>query len=304
MKKTIITMLIAGMCVVSLVGCGHKSSDKQNETKKETNVEKNDTKKNNNKNTSKKMTREEVLEKYFKPMEELKSNYEVATDPSEIEKTAKEYNELALKGREAYIAATGSAPKIELFPRREYLAKMAFYNVVQECAADYEEMFVAYTATERSDEYAEKYNPNPRGIISRSDDEQIAEIDPEDSDSLVYLVNYERNDKGQRWISNVLIIKDGGKSKLEVNIEDYTEEQVSDLLVSNEHIALMSGMSFKLYSYSGRKLKLEEEYFNFENVFHAPHYGYSNQRYEGYSHGIDEDALHRAENDLHLKLDE
>lgn len=300
MKRLYMMMLAASLSVGMLAGCGKKSDDVQKEetvaTEKEETAADNDSESDTGEYEN--MTREEVMEKYYKPMEQLLSEYNATTKPSEIESIAQEYNKLAVEGRTAYINATGTAPKSEFIPRREYIAKEAFYSVAKDRLSDYDEMYISYSIDEGEDDNGE---PAPTNIISRSDDE-IASITPEASDSVLYLVK--REDSA---VTDFLLIKDGGKDTLEVNVSDYTDSKIIDVLVFGDYIVFDKPESYTayiIYKYTSNSLELIEEYYDYDAFHGYPDFWYQNDKLEDLYHNASEDAFIRAEEKLHLRLDD
>lgn len=83
-----------------------------------------------------------LAEKYDGKLGELKAKYDASTDPEEIEKTAKEYNEVLSEKAQDYYDYFGShywvvSREDQYILRKEYLAKMAYVGVFQEYKNDY-----------------------------------------------------------------------------------------------------------------------------------------------------------------------
>lgn len=84
----------------------------------------------------------ELAEKYDGKLGELKAKYDASTDPSEIEEITKEYNEVLSEKAQDYYDYYGFhywvvSREDQYILRKEYLAKMAYVGVFQECKNDY-----------------------------------------------------------------------------------------------------------------------------------------------------------------------
>lgn len=275
MKRILVTVMLVVMCLGILAGCGKDDSSEEQATGKDENIAteerttERDTYTEELPETTYNMTREEVHETYFLPMEDLKAEYEEATDPDEIERIAQEYNTLAVEGRLAYMEATGDAPKISFIPRREYLLKSTYYRVANERAQEYEKIFMSYTFDE------DDGNEFPSNMMVLTGNGNVS-IDPEASDSLVYMIKTEKIDKN-RNVTGFFIAKNGGTEVLEAAIKDYTDEEILELLVRGDYIIFRKrGGGHILYKNTGDRLELEAEYYDYDKFPGYPENGYTN----------------------------
>ena len=145
-------------------------------------------------------------------------------------------------------------------------------------------------------------NTFPSNMMVYSKDGEVS-VDPEASDSIIYLLKKEKIDH-KLYVTDFLLIRDGGKDVLDVKISDYTDKQIHDVLILGDYIILEKGDigDYILYKFEGNKLKLEEEYYEYDKFKSYPDTGY-NEKYINFKEWNYEYECLRASKDLHFKFD-
>ena len=231
------------------------------------------------------LTRDEVIEKYFTPMKEVKKEYNEARTVDDIERLAREYNNLAVEGRLAYLEAVGR-PEVSFIARGRYLLRAAYYTVVEDLVTGYGKI-EGYTHYGVS--YACEGINNEKGewipIKVYTEDEQLITVNPEASDAIVVLINKE-SINGSSCVMNFKLIREGGRSTLDINVSDYTDRRIDDIKVHGDNILLSTSKKigdFLWYKDVGDKLEFYKECFDFEPLPDYPNdvYGYKDRRIDG-----------------------
>lgn len=255
-KKKIFTGILICSLILSIVGCGSKkvenSAEMNENTTQEMIQEENDDAEISQLEADR-MTREEVIEKYMKPMQSVKSEFDDCKDPNQIVSLAQEYNALAVDGFYAYKGAEGSSPEIEILPRRMYLAKRAFYNRLQEMLPEYDEMYLSY---------------NEEGCNEEA-------LDPEASDVVILLCKTDSvNDC--KVITDFCLMYDGGDTVIKGAVSDYTDANIGEITVYRDRIEFVE-VGFKSYTFfnrNGSSLDYDTIYYDFDTNIERDNFGY------------------------------
>lgn len=271
MKKRMLIFMLAGTCILAAAGCGKKEEAQPEEVQQETvqeDVEETVEEETQEQATTGSMSREEFVEKYYKPMEELKSEYESCTDPDEIEHLAQEYNKLALESMDVYAETMGGEMSIDFIPRRQYLVNMAYYSGARDYFLQYDDVYISYTDEGDMDEEVEKEYDN---FIIKHENGNVT-INPEVSDSILFFTKDIPDDNSGN-LESFCLVYDGGKTILQANISDYTDAGVRDIQVFGNTVVFLKSdgnASRIIFNWNGKDLEKTEEYYSFDDINTIP----------------------------------
>lgn len=257
MKRKIFTGMLICSLILSSVGCGSKKAEQPAEINDDITqevIQEESDDEDLGQPEAGSMTREEVIEKYMKPMQALKSEFDDCNEPDKIVSLAKEHGVLAVEGFYAYKNSVGSNPEIDILPRRMYLAKRAFYNGLQEMLPEYNEMYLSY---------------NEEGCNEEA-------LDPEASDVVILLCKTDSvNDC--KVITDFCLMYDGGDTVIKGAVSDYTDANIGEITVYNDRIEFVE-VGFKSYTFfnrNGSSLDYDTTYYDFDTNIEREDYGYT-----------------------------
>lgn len=201
-----------------------------------------------------------LAEKYDGKLGELKAKYDASTDPEEIEKTAKEYNEvLSEKAQDYYdyhgFHYWGGAREEQYILRMDYLAKIAYVTIYPEYRNDYSRIDMYTTDETVKDE-------NSFALIEDQSDVVIVLSNPDE---------YSNIDK-------MIVIKNG-TDVMELDTGDVDGQPLEIYQVNGSEIIVIPPTQFRRYvfDYSGDDMKLikvaeEGTIYDLENDYHQDVY--------------------------------